>query len=794
MEHIQQLLNQLKSLRNQSVHKGGFGIILSPQYFLVSIVLSYISSNNNLSSPLAQKFINSVHNNEFFPSSEIEKARTYLPFKAEDLSNEDFLNLTQGLIEECLKDMGGRNEVYSPARLNEILVNLINPQRNQVIYDPACGIGTTFVEIHKRFSNLNLKFVGQEVNQLTYLLCQINLLINGVGNAEIYNTDSIKEPLFKYENKVDFAVSEPPLISRTIRLEPEINHFIEIMLSMIRKQGRVIVVVPDFFLFSTRFENFRNEYLSRDWIEQVISLPDDLYRPISTRKASIVVFNKNKGVEGKIIFNGIDFRDADKFEKTKVNTDSIIKSDLRANRYALQSRRELDNLFRNSKYSVVRINDIVSFYKTGRPYARSHMERQKYLEELPLVRGVDLSKEDDNLTLDISKLERTAPRIGNQNLVDFQAVLCSLIGGKLKPTVFNYAERPILISPDLIALKLNKNVNVDYFLIQLKSDYVRAQLDAISDTIIYRVRTDDFLNIQLILPPLQEQARLAIESLKAIQKELHHDISEEKKEAKLAEYDIIRIIVHNLNQKLAAMQNDLLDLKTFFEEKAPHYLQEPVAQVFEDDSEDEINKIRLVNVIQRLINTRNEASAQLSATRKELQNSTISPSYLNFKKWLRREIKPLYENEIDFKVEGEDIEFDFDTNRFRDLVRNLVDNAKQNNARKVVFDLTYIYIGNKQINKDKVRILYKNDGEPFTEDFDFNLHFKRLYEKSSNSNGSGIGGFSINRTIELHNGEMNNVSPERETFDIFPVQIEFILPIKYKPNPNYVKSNPYTTD
>lgn len=807
MEHIQQIVRQLKVWRNKSAHESGFDIVLSPQNYLIFIVFDWFSSKTNLSSPLAKQFINSVKNDEFLPLSELKKIGKYLPFNVKNLSNKDFFNLSQELIQESLKDIERGNSFFTTTKINEVLVDLVNPSQNQIIYDPACGIGSTFVEIQKKYPNLNLKFIGQEINQLIYVLCQINLLINGIENAEIYNTDSIDKPFFyneslfesspltRYKKRVNLAVSEPPFNLRGIQEVHDINKFIETMLSMINNEGRVIVVVPDTFLYSGRYENKRIEYLTYDWVEQVISLPETIFKPASLRKGSIVVFNKSKKNKGKIIFNGIDFQNIFKFEKTEVDSDAIVLTDLRANRYALQKRKELDNLFKTSPYAVVKISDVVSNSKLGRNNRPPYTQLPQTFEKLPYIRVIDLPKESDNSILDLTKIERTEPIYTNRNVVDFQAVLCSLIGMNLRPTIFNYEEKPIIIGSDLIAIKLNEKVNVDYFLSQLKSEYVRVQIESISSGASFnRISREDFLNLQIILPPSEKQTDLAIEFLKERQKELRQDISEEKREAKLAEYDIIRITVHDLNHKLGAMQNDLSALKTFLENNLSEYLQKPIKQVFEDDTEEEINQLRLINVLQRLINTRNEASAQLAATREELQNNTVRPKRANFKKWLENEAKPLYEDKIDFVVDGENIIFDFDENRFKNLVRNFVENAVQHSAKKVVFDLSYIYLGSKKQGKESVRILYKNDGDPFPDDFDFDLHFKGLYQKSSKSKGTGIGGYSINRTVELHNGEMNNVSPEKETFDLFPVQIELVLPIEFKSNETYVKSNPYTID
>ena len=691
--------------------------------------------------------------------------------------------------------------------LDETLAKIVDPKPKQEIFIPNCGIGSTFVALQKRLPNDDLWFTGNVDDSIFHLLCVANLLANSIRGSLIYELDflDIDWSIPDDDEKYDIAIGIVPLnlviTSKINKKFFKLSHkrknleysFIELLINSLNETGKAIVVVPEKFLYAGHAKGFKKEYLENDWVESVISLSEDAFGEYGSIKASIIVFNKNKAEKGFITFKSLDSR----FEETRVSLDEILLSgslDLRVNRYASKEVKELQSIL--SKYpqdEVKKIEDLVVSAISGFNYSPNNRILENPSETLPYVRVKDLSSNDKDFTLDISKVERKiSPEkvTHKRTIIDFSAVLVSKIAPKLKPTYFNFTGQKIVIGSDVVALKVKEDVNVEYFLTQLYSQLVKIQVEMMSSgNTINRISTQDFLNIQIILPPLEEQSKQVIEFLKKTQKELIEDVAEVEKEVKNTEYDVIRIAIHDFNQKLGAMQNDLSDLKNFFEEKLSNYLNEPIKSVFDDDTEEEINQFRLGNVLQRLINTRNEASAQLAATREELQNNTVKPVYIkNLKRWFEEEVKPLYQNVVKFEVNGEKVEVEIDPNRFKTLIRNLIENAKRYNAKIVAVDISYINLD----GENKVRILYKNNGKPFSEDFDFDIHFKGLYQKSAESEGRGIGGYSVNKTVELHNGEIKDVSPEKNSLDLFPVQLEIILPIEYKPNPNYVKSNPYS--
>jgi type I restriction enzyme M protein len=78
-----------------------------------------------------------------------------------------------------------------------------------------------------------------------------------------------------------------------------------------------------------------------------------------------------------------------------------------------------------------------------------------------------------------------------------------------------------------------------------------------------------------------------------------------------------------------------------------------------------------------------------------------------------------------------------------------------------------------------VRVIFKNDGRPFPNGFSFE-EYKRLGGRAGKNKASGLGGFFINRVIDLHGGQFNYISVNPNSIDPFKVQFEILLPTSHE--------------
>ncbi|OGS91793.1 MAG: DNA methyltransferase [Gallionellales bacterium GWA2_60_18] len=107
-------------------------------------------------------------------------------------------------------------EFFTPPSLVRMIVNVIEPDHGTVL-DPACGSAGMFVQTghfieevrHKRASEVNITFYGQEKADLNSKLARLNLAVHGLeGNIRIGNT--FYEDHHQLLNSCDFVMANPP--------------------------------------------------------------------------------------------------------------------------------------------------------------------------------------------------------------------------------------------------------------------------------------------------------------------------------------------------------------------------------------------------------------------------------------------------------------------------------------------------------------------------------------------------------------------------------------------------------
>lgn len=105
-------------------------------------------------------------------------------------------------------------QFYTPARVVELLVRMIEPYRGRV-YDPCCGSGGMFVQSEKFVEahgggRDDLSVYGQESNPQTWRLAKMNLAIRGItANLGPRAADTFHDDLHK-DLKADFILANPP--------------------------------------------------------------------------------------------------------------------------------------------------------------------------------------------------------------------------------------------------------------------------------------------------------------------------------------------------------------------------------------------------------------------------------------------------------------------------------------------------------------------------------------------------------------------------------------------------------
>ena len=233
-------------------------------------------------------------------------------------------------------------EFYTPRPIVRLMVNILDPQERESIYDPTCGTGGMLLEAihHVRESHgddrtLWGKIFGQEKNLTTSAIARMNLFLHGAADFQIVRGDTLRLPAFFSGDNLatfDCVIANPPFslekwgdevwasdpYGRNFAgLPPSksgdyawVQHMIK---SMAPATGRMAVVLPHGALFRMGKEGaIRQKILQMDLLEAVIGLGPNLFYGTGLA-ACILVFRQRKKRDRK---NKVLILDASKEFKT----------------------------------------------------------------------------------------------------------------------------------------------------------------------------------------------------------------------------------------------------------------------------------------------------------------------------------------------------------------------------------------------------------------------------------------------------------------------------------------------
>ena len=253
-------------------------------------------------------------------------------FAAVDLSPEHVDNVQMGYVFEELIRIGAEQsneeagEHFTPREVIRLIVNLLlSPERDlrksyvvKTIYDPACGTGGMLSVAEKYIRDLNAQadphLFGQDWNDESWAVCKADMLIKGEDADNIVLGDTFTRDGFDRDAEgrkrtFDYMLANPPFgvewkqQQKDIRREadtlgyegrfgaglPRINDgsllFLQHMLAKMRapKDGgsRIGIVFNGSPLFTgdagSGESNIRQWIIENDWLEAVVSLPDQLF-------------------------------------------------------------------------------------------------------------------------------------------------------------------------------------------------------------------------------------------------------------------------------------------------------------------------------------------------------------------------------------------------------------------------------------------------------------------------------------------------------------------------------------
>ena len=224
-------------------------------------------------------------------------------------------------------------EFYTPRSVVRMMVELLDPQEGESIYDPACGTGGMLlgaIEHVQRAGGDPRTFFGrifgEEKNLTTSSIARMNLVLHGIEDFRVEQNDTLRHPAFSDPAGAlatfDCVIANPPFSLKAWGREvweadpwgraafglPPASYgdyawVQQMVASMAAKSGRMAVVLPQGALFRKGAEGrIRRALLEQDLVEAVIGLAPNIFYGTGLAPAVVTLRRtKRRGRRGKVI-------------------------------------------------------------------------------------------------------------------------------------------------------------------------------------------------------------------------------------------------------------------------------------------------------------------------------------------------------------------------------------------------------------------------------------------------------------------------------------------------------------
>lgn len=224
------------------------------------------------------------------------------------------------LIKKFADDSGHTaQEFYTNRTVVHLMVQMLEPQPGESIYDPTCGTGGMLIsalsEVKRRGGeHRTLKLFGQERNHMTASIARMNLVLHGVEDSEIARGDTLAAPAFCEADRLrtfDLVLANPPYSIKQWNREAwttdpwgrnflgtppqgraDYAFFQHILRSMDSKTGRCAILFPHGVLFRREEADMRRKLIDADLVDCVVGLGSNLF--YNSAMEACVVFCRAK--------------------------------------------------------------------------------------------------------------------------------------------------------------------------------------------------------------------------------------------------------------------------------------------------------------------------------------------------------------------------------------------------------------------------------------------------------------------------------------------------------------------
>ena len=262
-----------------------------------------------------------IFRNAFLPYRDPETLRAFL--KVIDVFTYDHSERLGDAFEYLLSVMdsqGDAGQFRTPRHIIDFIVSIVDPKKEDVILDPACGTGGFLISSYKHILAANTdadgnstltpdererlarNLMGYDISPDMVRLSLVNMYLHGLVEPNIYEYDTLTSEE-RWNEFADVILANPPFMSPKGGIRPHNRFsvkarrsevlFVDYIAEHLNAGGRAGIIVPEGVIFQSQNAHRKlRKKLVEESLVAVVSLPAGVFNPYSGVKTSILLLDK----------------------------------------------------------------------------------------------------------------------------------------------------------------------------------------------------------------------------------------------------------------------------------------------------------------------------------------------------------------------------------------------------------------------------------------------------------------------------------------------------------------------
>lgn len=259
----------------------------------------------------------------------------YIPYRDPDTMNmflkevndfsydnsEDLGNAFEYLL-SIMGSQGDAGQFRTPRHIIDMMVEIVDPKKNETILDPACGTAGFLISAYRHIlaqnkdengnstltaddrKRLTENFAGYDISPDMVRLSRVNMYLHHFTKPKISEYDTLTSEE-KWDDCYDVILANPPFMTPKGGIMPHSRYrvkakrsevlFVDYIAEHLNPTGRAAIIVPEGIVFQSAnaYKELRKYLVEDGLLYAVISLPAGVFNPYSGVKTSILLIDKS---------------------------------------------------------------------------------------------------------------------------------------------------------------------------------------------------------------------------------------------------------------------------------------------------------------------------------------------------------------------------------------------------------------------------------------------------------------------------------------------------------------------